>query len=224
MKNPLEVENLSKRKIKSEASRVKRDWRWSFDFRVVIGLTLIATSLISAYVISQSTSKMVTVWSAVNDLAPGEIIEDSDVTTTRVALVDKAEFYLDGNSPITGSYVMRTIKASELVPAFALSPTPIGDLHKVPIALSNLHIPQGVANGSVVDVYGVIRNSSTNFSPTQNQSETRRLLSGVSVDALNLESSKLGGETGLTLLVPAEEVNGFISSFPDYEFILVKAE
>lgn len=224
MKNPFKAENLENRRTDSDTMRGRKEWRWNFDLRVFVGITLIAASLISAYVISQSTSKMITVWSATNDLAPGETIEETDVTITRVALVDKAEFYLDGNSPILGTHVLRTIKASELIPAFALSEVPINELHKVPIALSSLRIPHGVNNGSVVDVYGVLRSSTAGFDQAQSNNATRKLLSGVSVDALNFEANKLGGETGLTLLVPTEEVYSFISSFADYEFILVKSE
>jgi hypothetical protein len=224
MKNPFTGVNHEKSHTNSENRRVKNQWRWNLDFRLFVGVTLIVASLISAYVISKSTSKMITVWSATNDLAPGEMIEKSDVAVTRVALVNKAEFYLDGKSPIVGSYVLRPIRASELIPAFALSEMPLADLYKVPISLPSLRIPQGVSSGSVVDVYGVIRSSTSNLTSAQNLNPTKKLLTGVSVDATNMEANRLGGETGLTLLVPTDEVYGFISSFSDYEFILVKSE
>ncbi len=224
MKNPFTDTNHEKSPAISGSRRVKKQWRWSFDFRLFFGVTLIVASLISAYVISKSTSKMITVWSATTDLAAGEMIEESDVTITRVSLVNKAEFYLDGASPIVGSYVLRPIRASELVPAFALSEMPMSDLHKVPISLPSLRIPHSVSNGSIVDVYGVLRSSTASLSQVQNQNPTKKLLTGVSVDAMNMDASKLGGETGLTLLVPTGEVYSFISSFADYEFILVKSE
>jgi len=224
MKNPFTAANHEKSKAKIESRSLQSRRRWNFDFRLFVGVTLIVASLISAYVISKSTSKMITVWSATTDLAPGEMIEESDVAITRVALVNKAEFYLDGASPIIGSFVLRPIRASELVPAFALSEIPISNLHKVPISLPSLRIPHSVSNGSIVDVYGVLRSSTASLGQAPNQNPTKKLLTGVSVDAMNMDANKLGGETGLTLLVPTSEVYGFISSFSDYEFILVKSE
>ena len=77
-------------KLKRHGSGLRK----SIDIRMLLGGLLIVASFISAYVISQSTSRMVTVWSADVDLAPGEVIEESDISVARVALVDKAEYYL----------------------------------------------------------------------------------------------------------------------------------
>ena len=99
-------------KLKRHGSGLRK----RIDIRMVLGGLLILASFISAYVISQSTSRMVTVWSADVDLAPGEVIEESDISLSRVALVDKAEYYLDGGSSIVGTHVIRQVKASELIP------------------------------------------------------------------------------------------------------------
>ena len=195
----------------------------SIDIRMLLGGLLIAASFISAYVISQSTSRMVTVWSADVDLAPGEVIEESDISVSRVALVDKAEYYLDGGRSIVGAHVIRQINASELIPAFALADSPPLALKKVPISLNILRIPEGIASGARVDVYGVSRNAYTGTGGDSEKTKSKLLLLDVVVDSINRENSKLGGDIGLTLLVPPEDVARFINSISEFDFILVRS-
>ena len=197
--------------------------RKSFDIRMVLGGMLIVASFISAYVISQSTSRMVTVWSANVDLAPGEVIEENDISVSRVALVDKAEYYLDGGRSIVGAHVIRQINASELIPAFALADSLPLALKKVPISLNILRIPEGIASGAIVDVYGVSRNAYAGTGEESEKTKSKLLLLDVVVDSINRENSKLGGDIGLTLLVPPEDVARFINSIAEFDFILVRS-
>lgn len=198
-------------------------WRRRIDIRMLLGSLLIGASFISAYVISQSTSRMVTVWSANVDLTPGEIIEESDISTSRVALTDKAEFYLDGERSIVGTHVVRQIRAYELIPAFALSELPPLPLKKVPISASELRIAHGISSGAVVDVYGISRNAYANSNQEFDKEKSKLLLVDVAVDSMNREASKLGGDIGLTLLIPSEDVSKFVSNMSEFEFILVRS-
>lgn len=196
--------------------------KWKIDFRALLGTLLILGSIVSAYIISQSTTRMVTVWSATIDLAPGEVIEESDISTTRVALSDKAPMYLDGNIPIVGNYVVRPIGSSELIPAYSLAPDMKNDLQTVPISLSSLRIPNGVGGGSVVDIYGVPRTSVATFNSEEGRNLSRLLLANVSVDSINRESSKLGGDIGISILIPIEQVGAFMKNYSEFDFVLVK--
>lgn len=205
-------------KLKRHGSGLRK----SIDIRMLLGGLLIVASFISAYVISQSTSRMVTVWSADVDLAPGEVIEESDISVSRVALVDKAEYYLDGGRSIVGTHVIRQVKASELIPAFAVAENPPTILKKVPISLNLLRIPDGITSGVVVDIYGVSRNAYAVAGQESEKAKSKLFLSDVVVDSINREASKLGGDIGLTLLVPPEEVARFIASIAEYDFILVR--
>lgn len=201
---------------------LSRQWRWHIDSRALLGATLILVSLFSAYIVSQSTSRMVTVWSAAIDLAPGEVLEESDLELTRVALTDKAQFYLDGSIPITGTHVLREIKSSELIPAFAISSTPANDLQKVPISLPALRMPSGLTSGDTVDIYGIFRSTVSTLDISSTLPSSKLLLVGVSVDAVNRDSNAMGGDTGLTILVPSVDVGRFVASIQNYDFILVK--
>ena len=96
-------------------------------------------------------------------------------------------------------------------------------LKKVPISLNLLRIPDGITSGVVVDVYGVSRNAYAAAGQESEKSKSKLFLSDVVVDSINREASKLGGDIGLTLLVPPEEVARFIASIAEYDFILVRS-
>lgn len=215
---PATFEKLNKKR-KSNVS----EWRRGIDFRMLLGGLLIAASFISAYVISQSTSRMVTVWSANVDLAPGETIEESDISISRVALTDKAEYYLNSERAIVGAHVIREIKSSELIPAFAVSENLPSQLKKVPISVSELRIPVGMASGAVVDVYGISRSSYDSPSHESDKLKSKLLLVDVAVDSINRAASKLGGDIGLTLLVSSNDVGRFVNAISEFEFILVRS-
>ena len=226
MKKPIGRSHIDERDYEIDSKQLRtlsrNTLKWKIDLRMVLGTLLIIGSIVSAYIISQSTTRMVTVWSAAIDLAPGEVIEESDIATTRVALSDKASMYLDGNIPIVGNYVVRPIKSSELIPTYSLTADFKNDLQTVPIALSSLRIPDGVDGGSVVDIYGVPRTSVAAFNAEEGRNLSKLLLANVSVDSINRESSKLGGDIGISILIPIEQVGSFMKSYSEFDFVLVK--
>ena len=103
--------------------------------RYILGLILILASFTSAYLISQASDKTIMVWAATVDLAPGEILTDSDLTKVRVRLLDNPEQYLSSNNSITGTSVLRSIGAAELIPSFAISSKASPNLQVVPISI-----------------------------------------------------------------------------------------
>jgi len=157
------------------------DARLRINARMIFGGFLIAASFISAYLISQSANRMVTVWSAAVDVAPGSILEEDDIIRTQVLLPNNAEFYLDGRSSIIGS-----------------------------------------KTGDVVDVFGLPRQELA-ITEGNVSTKSRQILADVGIDGIDFEASKLGGEMGITLLVPAADVGQFVSAMASFEFVLVKS-
>lgn len=195
--------------------------RINFNLRVAFGVLLICTSFISAYVLSKSTDRMITVWSAAKDLAPGSVIQEEDISPTQVLMPNNAEFYLDGRSSILGSQVVRAIGSAELIPAFAVSSEPIIDLRSVPISIPVNRLPYQINSGQIVDVY-VVPKQQINTSLEDSISKSFLLLSSVSISGIDLEAGKLGGEIAVTLLVPKQFVSDFISAISKFDFVLVK--
>ncbi len=193
----------------------------NFNLRLAFGILLICTSFVSAYILSSSTNRMVTVWSATKDLAPGSLIKDEDIKQTHVLMPNNAQFYLDGMNSILGNYVIRPIGAEELIPAYAVTTEPISDLREVPISIPINRLPYQIKTGQIVDVYAVPKQQ-TSLTQENLKSKAALLLSSVGISGIDSESGKLGGEIAVTLLVPVGLVNELVSAIAKYDFVLVK--
>jgi hypothetical protein len=192
------------------------------NLRMLFGLVLIAASFISAFIISSSANRMVTVWSATVDMAPGSVIEEADVERVRVLMPSNIGMYLDGDLPIVGNYIVREIGSAEVIPASAVSQTPISNLRKVPIALPTSRLPFQIKTGDIVDVYGIPK-PQISMSGELKAIKPGLVLAQVGIEGIDLEASKLGGEVGITLLVPEELVAKVIQAVSVSEFLLVKS-
>lgn len=196
--------------------------RMNLDFKIILGCTLIVAALISAYLISQSTSRMVTVWSAIRDLGPGEIIEESDIAATKVALNNRADLYLNSRNSILGSYVLREIRSFELIPSFAISSTAPKNSRRVSIAVDEVHLATGVSSGSIIDLYGINKSDVSIEVQGAEALRSQLLLSNVVIDDINRAANKMGGQFGLTLVVPENDVARLIEAISRYEFVVVR--
>lgn len=194
----------------------------NFNLRLAFGVLLICTSFVSAYLLSTSSNRMVTVWSATKDLAPGSVLQIEDIERTQVLIPNNAQYYLDGNSSILGSYVIRPIGAAELIPAYAVTTEPISDLRAVPISIPINRLPYQIKTGQIVDVYVVPKQQ---ISANQENSNLRSnlLLSAIGISGIDSEGGKLGGEIAITLLVPENSVGELVSTIPTHDFVLVKS-
>ena len=183
---------------------------------------MIATSFISAFVISNSQSRMMTVWSAVNDLAPGHVIQSGDLAPAQVLIAENADLYLNAQSSLIGSYVIRRIGTGELIPACALSETSEFNLKRAPISLSRARLPLGVTQGSVIDLYVTPKELLRSSFEESQRTRSTALLFRITVDGVDLEASKLGGDIGMTILVPPVEVNEIVAAMALSDFVVVR--
>ncbi|MEN9292313.1 MAG: hypothetical protein RL288_109 [Actinomycetota bacterium] len=193
----------------------------NFNLRLAFGILLICTSFVSAYLLSTSSTRMVTVWSATKDLAPGSVLQIEDVEQTQVLIPNNAQYYLDGSSSILGSYVIRPIGAAELIPAYAVTTEPISDLRAVPISIPINRLPYQIKTGQIVDVYGVPKQQMSASQESSNL-RTKLLLSAIGISGIDSEAGKLGGEIAITLLVPKDLVSELVSTISTHDFVLVK--
>jgi hypothetical protein len=183
-----------------------------FSPRYILGLVLISSSFASAYLISKSSDRMITVWGASVDLAPGESIQASDLEVISVRLPENASQYLDARTELIGATVLRAIGKDELIPSYALSDQPDLSLARVPISIPREWAPSELSTGMTVDLYGI---------PNRTNQFSEGAIPGISIDSVDDSTRELGGRIGLTLLVPQTEVNTLISAFSKYEFLLV---
>ena len=188
-----------------------------FTPRYLLGLILIITSFISAFLISSASDRTITVWASSTDLAPGQIIEETDITPVKVRLLSNAEQYLDASVEIVGTSVVRKIGAAELIPSFALSPQVDTSLQRVPIQVERLMSPVGLGAGDLVDIYGI-----PNQMASQSGVVSELILESVGIEEIDDSARELGGALGITLLVPDSLVSDLISTMSEFNFLLVE--
>ena len=199
----------------------------SFNFSIrsylktILGGCLIAASFISALVISNSSSRMITVWSAAVDLGKGEVITAEDVVISKVLLPGNAGNYIDGQVSIIGSSVVRAIGIDELIPAYALSSQVDEQLQQVPIAIAFSQVPKDIGSGQRVDIYGITKSELRSQSLESGRYKSRLIASDLVIDQVDNQANTLGGDLVITLLVPRPIIPNLIEDMGNYNFILV---
>lgn len=188
--------------------------------RYILGLILILASFTSAFLISKASDKTVMVWAATVDLAPGEILMESDLTKVRVRLLDNAEQYLSATNQITGAAVLRAIGAAELIPSFAIASEVNPNLQVVPISIQREWAPIDLTSGSIVDVYGIPNRGVEVMADSR--SKGRLIMGAVAIDSIDSSSRDLGGRIGISLLVPDLYVEDLVAAISSNEFLLVR--
>jgi hypothetical protein len=162
--------------------------------RLVLGLALFIIALTSASLITKEANRSVLVWASTGELAPGQIIEQSDVTTASVLLAQSAKNYLSANAQIIGTTVLTNIAGGDLIPAAALG-AGIDSTNQrlLPISVEVSDLPIALSRGDVVDLYAVKKgNTQVEFNPAL-------LATGVSVDQV-LERNNSGVVSVLVIL------------------------
>ena len=199
----------------------------SFNFSIrsylktILGGCLIAVSFISALVISNSSSRMITVWSAAVDLDKGEVITAEDVVISKVLLPGNAGNYIDGQVSIIGSSVVRAIGIDELIPAYALSSQVDEQLQQVPIAIAFSQVPKDIGSGQRIDIYGITKSELRTQSLESGRYKSRLIASDLVIDQVDNQANTLGGDLVITLLVPRTIIPNLIEDMGNYDFILV---
>ena len=122
--------------------------------RLAMGLGLLIISLLAATLIAKEANRTVLVWATKSELAPGELITDSDITPVSALLADSAKNYLSASAQIIGGVVLRQISAGDLIPAGAVSSSSDSLNSKlIPITVELNDMPLGLGRGDVIDIY-----------------------------------------------------------------------
>jgi hypothetical protein len=164
----------------------------------VIGLVLIAASVVGVLGIVSAADSSVQVLAARDDLAPGDRIDAGDLVATSVRLVSADSLYLlPGDVPEEGLIVTRAVGEGELVPNAAVGATAGLRLASVVVTI-NGQLPASIAPGVTADLWASRHDDSNSFGPPA------VIVSGATVVRV-IESEGLvtsGDTTTLEILVP----------------------
>lgn len=169
-------------------------WR---DPRIVVGLVMVAASVLLGARLLADADDTVAVWSAGRDLPAGTPVAAADLRRSQVGFASEelAERYLSARVVPAGTVVLRDIAAGELLPRAALGARPPEETAQLPIALSADAVPVALRRGELVDVW---------VTPPPDSGERRRavrVLEQVRVVATPESSSALGPSSTRQIVV-----------------------
>jgi len=183
--------------------------------RLAMGLALFIIALTAASLISKEANRTVLVWASTGELAPGQVIEQSDLTSTSVLLAQSAKNYLSTSAQIVGTTVLTKISAGDLIPVAAIaSEVSANNQRLVPLTIEISDLPIALSRGDVIDIYAIAKtNAKESIPPTL-------LVSAVSVEQV-LERSN-SGVVSVLVILENEQVISTLNYLTDSRLILVR--
>jgi hypothetical protein len=132
---------------------VQRPWR---DPRLVVGVLLVALSVVLGARLLAGADDSVAVWAARTGLRAGQPVGAADLVRRQVGFTDRsdADRYLSADRPVpAGTTLARDVGPGELLPRAALAGASAPAATEVPVAVDADAVPATVRAGSVVDVW-----------------------------------------------------------------------
>lgn len=135
----------------------RRPRRLAIDVRLVLGVLLVAASVVGVTLLVGAADARVAVYAAAEPLAPGDRVAADDLVERSVALDGADELYLRvGSIPAEGFVVAQPVGAGQLVPVSAAGSVDGVRATSLVLQLAG-PVSSVVETGALVDVWGVAR-------------------------------------------------------------------
>jgi len=183
--------------------------------RLAMGLALFIIALTAASLISKEANRTVLVWASTGELAPGQVIEQSDLIAASALLAQSAKNYLSTSAQIVGTTVLTKISSGDLIPVAAIaSEVSANNQRLLPLTIEISDLPIALSRGDVIDIYAIAKtNAKESISPTL-------LVRAVSVEQV-LERSN-SGVVSVLVILENEQVVSTLYYLTDSRLILVR--
>lgn len=183
--------------------------------RLATGFALFIIALTAASLISKEANRTVLVWATTGELAPGQIIEKTDITPASVLLAQSAKNYLSASAEIVGTTVLRRISTGDLIPAAAIGVSEnLVNQRLVPLTVELSDLPISLARGDEVDIYAISKSNAKELIPPA------LLASNISVEQV-LERNN-SGVVSVLVILENEQVLPTLNFLTDSRLILVR--
>ncbi|MGO4603356.1 hypothetical protein [Terrabacter sp. 2YAF2] len=204
------------------AKRLQRpSWR---DSRLVVGLLLVVVAATLGAKAVASADDRVPVWVAASNLVAGDKVEEASFARADVRLADGMNGYLAADAPPpTGSFMLRDVRAGELVPASAVGGADSVDVQRVTVRADAMSTT-GLARGSRVDVFVTPKTSTQSDAATTMR--TKKVLESAAVAAVLTSTGGFGSGsmTSVQIYVPSDKVQPLVEAVDaDAKLTLVPA-
>ncbi len=183
--------------------------------RLAMGLALFIIALTAASLISKEANRTVLVWASTGELAPGQIIAQSDLTPASVLLAQSAKNYFSSSAQIVGTTVLTKISAGDLIPVAAITnELDANNQRLVPLTTEISDLPIALSRGDLIDIYAIAKtNAKESIAPTL-------LASAVSVEQV-LERSN-SGVVSVLVILENDQVISALNYLSDSRLIIVR--
>ena len=183
--------------------------------RLALGFALFIIALTAANLISKEANRTVLVWASTGELAPGQIIQESDITPASVLLAQTAKNYLSASAEILGTTVLTKISAGDLIPVAAIG---AGDNQVnqrfVPLTVEISDLPISLVRGDLIDIYAISKsNAKEVVAPAL-------LASAITVEQV-LERNN-SGVVSVLVILDSEQVLPALNFLTDSRLIIVR--
>ena len=183
--------------------------------RLALGFALFIIALTAANLISKEANRTVLVWASTGELAPGQIIQQSDITPASVLLAQSAKNYLSASAEILGTTVLTKISAGDLIPVAAIGAgdNPVNQRF-VPLTVEISDLPISLVRGDLIDIYAISKsNAKEVVAPAL-------LASAITVEQV-LERNN-SGVVSVLVILENEQVLPTLNFLTDSRLILVR--
>jgi hypothetical protein len=191
------------------AKRLQRpSWR---DSRLVVGVLLVVVAATLGAKAGASADDRVPVWVAAGNLVAGDEVEQTSFARADVRLADGMNGYLPADAPApTGAFMLRDVRAGELVPVSAVGGADAVDVQRVTVRADAMST-SGLTRGSRVDVFVTPKAPSGSGSDT---SPTKKVLESAAVAAVLTSSGGFGAGsmTSVQIYVPSDKVQPLVEA------------
>ncbi|GAB3385326.1 hypothetical protein GCM10027568_02220 [Humibacter soli] len=138
--------------------------RFWVDPRFVVGILLIAASVVGVCVLLATQNRSVEVYTARNTLVAGDRVRPGDLELTSVRVPSASDVYLTRAALPRDAVVVRSVPRGELVPASAVGETADAALTSVVVKASG-PAAAAVDKGAVVDVWAAHSTDDKDYRP-----------------------------------------------------------
>jgi hypothetical protein len=183
--------------------------------RLAMGFALFIIALTAANLISKEANRTVLVWATTGELAPGQIIQESDITPASVLLAQSAKNYLSASAEIVGTTVLTKISAGDLIPVAALGAGEnVVNQRLVPLTIEISDLPISLVRGDLIDLYAISKSSAKEVNAPA------LLASAITVEQV-LERNN-SGVVSVLVILENEQVLPTLNFLSDSRLILVR--
>jgi hypothetical protein len=183
--------------------------------RLAMGFALFIIALTAANLISKEANRSVLVWATTGELAPGQIIQESDITPASVLLAQSAKNYLSASAEIVGTTVLTKISAGDLIPVAAIG---VGEnlvnQRFVPLTIEISDLPISLVRGDLIDLYAISKSNAKEVNAPA------LLASAITVEQV-LERNN-SGVVSVLVILENEQVLPTLNFLSDSRLILVR--